>query len=265
MRRRGIILLAMREIADLDEARTAAVLEEVGRRQRVKRDGSQAGRGRLEAAVDGFVFWLSKHWLAVLNTLAFFYVGLPILAPALMHWGVEWAGRGIYRIYSPLCHQLPQRSHFLFGPQFSYRLPELMEVAGESVAGPWANEFLGTPALGYKIALCQRDVAIYGAIFLVGVAYSLLRRRWAIRPLRWWMYILVGLVPMGLDGGYQLLSYVLPLVLPGIGLEPYETTALMRVITGTLFGWATVWLAYPYLDESMKDVRASLERRLGST
>ncbi len=255
----------MREIADLDEARTAAVLEEVERRQRVRRDGSQAGRGRLEAAVDRSVYWLSKHWLAVLNTLAFFYISLPILAPALMRGGVEWAGRAIYTIYGPLCHQLPQRSYFLFGPQFSYRLPELIEIAGESVSGPWANEFLGSPALGYKIALCQRDVAIYGAIFLVGVAYSLLRRRWAIRPLRWWMYILLGLVPMGLDGGYQLLSYVLPLIFPRIGLEPYETTALMRVITGTLFGWATVWLAYPYLDESMKDVRASLERRFGWT
>lgn len=241
------------------------MLEELERRQQQKRDQLSSRRGKLITAVDRSVFWLSKRWLAVLNTLAFVYVGLPFLAPTLMHWGVERAGRFIYTIYSPLCHQLPQRSLFLFGPQLSYRLPELMESAGESVVGPWANEFLGNPALGYKVALCQRDVAIYGAIFLVGVAYGLLRRRWEIKPLPWWAYILVGLVPMGLDGGYQLLSYALPLVFPGIGLQPYETTPLMRVVTGTLFGWATVWLVYPYLQESMEDVRASLERRFGWT
>jgi hypothetical protein len=88
-----------------------------------------------------------------------------------------------------------------------------------------------------------------------------LRRRWDIQPLPWWGYILLGLVPMGLDGGYQFLSYALPLVFPGISLEPYETTPLMRLITGTLFGGATVWLAYPYVQESMEDVRVSLERR----
>ncbi|MBS3784652.1 MAG: DUF2085 domain-containing protein, partial [Anaerolineae bacterium] len=102
-------------------------------------------------------------------------------------------------------------------------------------------------------------------IFLFGLLYGLLRRRWNVRPLPWWGYILMGLVPMGLDGGYQFLSYALPLVFPGISLQPYETTPLMRLITGTLFGWATVWLAYPYLQESMEDVRASLGRRFGWT
>jgi hypothetical protein len=70
---------------------------------------------------------------------------------------------------------------------------------------------------------------------------------------------------MGLDGGYQLLSYVVPFVIPGVSLQPHETTPLMRLITGTLFGWATVWLAYPYIQASMEDVQVSLERRFGCT
>ncbi|MEA3376685.1 MAG: DUF2085 domain-containing protein [Chloroflexota bacterium] len=255
----------MREAAGIERPSAADVMEEVKRRQQ-EESGRHADRTRrLVIAADRFIFWLSKHWLAAFNTMALLYAGLPFLAPTLIQLGAEGAASLIYTIYGPLCHQLPQRSWFLFGPQLSYRLPELMELAGESVSGPWARDFVGNPAVGYKVAFCQRDAAIYGAIFLFGVVYGLLRRRWAVRPLPWWAYILLGLVPMGLDGGYQFLSYALPLVFPGISLKPYETTPLMRLITGVLFGWATVWLAYPYLQESMEDVRASLERRFGWT
>jgi uncharacterized membrane protein len=140
-----------------------------------------------------------------------------------------------------------------------------MELAGSEVTGAFSEGFVGSETVGYKVAFCQRDVAIYGTIFLFGLLYGLLRRRWDVRPLPWWAYILIGLVPMGLDGGYQLLSYALPLIFPNIGLKPYETTPLMRVVTGTLFGGATVWLAYPYVHSSMEDVRTSLQQRFGWT
>jgi uncharacterized membrane protein len=253
----------MKEIDDQQQPSTAEVLEEVRRRQEKRRIQSNETTAKLAITADRFVFWLSKHWLSVFNTLAFLYVGLPFLAPTLMHLGAEPMASFLYTIYSPLCHQLPQRSWFLFGPQIAYRLPELMELAGDQVTDAFSSGFVGNEALGYKVAICQRDVAIYGAIFLFGLLYGLLRRRWDVRPLPWWAYILLGLVPMGLDGGYQLLSYLLPVIFPGTSLEPYETTPLMRLITGALFGWATVWLAYPYVQESMEDVRASLEHRFG--
>jgi uncharacterized membrane protein len=250
-----------KETDELDQPTAAQVVEEVKRRRRERQARPDENSRKLVLAADRFIFCLSKRWLAVFNTLAFLYVGLPFLAPTLMHLGAETAASLVYTIYSPLCHQLPQRSWFLFGPQIAYRLPELMALAPDEVVDAFSNNFVGNEALGYKVAFCQRDVAIYGAIFLFGVLYGLLRRRWDIQPLPWWGYILLGLVPMGLDGGYQLLSYALPLVFPGISLEPYETTPLMRLITGTLFGGATVWLAYPYVQVSMEDVRASLERR----
>ncbi len=252
-----------KETSDLDQPTAAEVVEEVKRRRRERQAKSAETTRKLVLTADRFIFWLSKRWLGVFNTLAFVYVGLPFLAPTLMHLGAETAASLIYTIYSPLCHQLPQRSWFLFGPQIAYRLPELMALAPDEVVDAFSNSFVGNEALGYKVAFCQRDVAIYGAIFLFGLIYSLLRRRWDIQPLPWWAYIILGLVPMGLDGGYQFLSYALPLVFPGISLEPYETTPLMRLITGTLFGGATVWLAYPYVQESMEDVQASLERRFG--
>jgi uncharacterized membrane protein len=251
----------MKEIGEQRQPSSAEILEEAERR-REARDGQRSNRKKsLAVAADRFIFWLSKRWLAVFNTLAFLYVGLPFLAPTLMHLGAETPASLIYTVYSPLCHQLPQRSWFLFGTQMSYRLPELMALVPSEVTDAFSNGFIGNQALGYKVAFCQRDAAIYGAIFVSGVVFGLLRRRWEIKPLTWWAYILIGLVPMGLDGGYQLLSYALPLVFPRISLQPYETTALMRVITGTLFGLATVWLAYPYVQSSMDDVRAALEKR----
>jgi uncharacterized membrane protein len=248
---------------DPEQPSAAYVLEEVERRQAARREQSNQNRQPFVVAADRFIFWLSKRWLAVFSILAFLYVGLPFLAPILMHLGAEGAASLVYTIYRPLCHQLPQRSWFLFGPQLAYRLPELMALAGDAVTGPFSNAFIGNETVGYKVAFCQRDTAIYGAIFLSGVLFGVLRRRWTVRPLPWWAYILLGLVPMGLDGGHQLLSYALPLVFPSISLQPYETTPLMRVVTGALFGWATVWLAYPYVQESMDDVRASLQRRFG--
>jgi len=253
----------MKEIGEERQRSSADVLEEVERRREARGGQADDRKRSLIIAADRFIFWLSKHWLAVFNALAFLYVGLPFLAPTLMALGARMPASLIYTIYSPLCHQLPQRSWFLFGPQIGYRLPELMELASGEVTDAFSNGFVGNAELGYKVAFCQRDAAIYGAIFVCGLAYGLLRHRWEVKPLTWWAYILIGLVPMGLDGGYQFLSYALPLVFPRISLQPYETTPLMRVITGTLFGLATVWLAYPYLQSSMEDVRASLEARFG--
>ncbi len=252
----------MSKTDDVRQPSASEILREVERRQQEREIRSSDDRTGLVTAADQLVFLLSRHWLAVFNTLAFIYAGLPFLAPVLMHLGGRTAASFIYTLYSPLCHQLPQRSWFLFGPQVAYRLPELMALAGDEVTDAFSSTFIGNETLGYKVAFCQRDAAIYGAIFVFGLLYGVLRRRWAIRPLPWWAYILMGLVPMGFDGGYQLLSYLLPLVLPGISLQAHETSPLMRVITGALFGWATVWLAYPHIQASMDDVRGSLEQRL---
>lgn len=247
---------------DSGQPNTAELLAEVERRRaetgRMSRMKMSKSQRRVVVLADRFVFWLSKHWLAVFNTLAFLYVGLPTLAPVLLYLGAVWPARVIYLIYNPLCNQLPQRSWFLFGPQFAYTLPELAQWLGDN---PLASTFVGNEAVGYKMALCQRCTAIHGAILLFGLLYALGRRR--VRPLPWWAYVGFGLLPMAADGGYQFLSYVLPLLLPGFPIVPYETTPLMRALTGMLFGLATVWLAYPYVQETMDEFYETLQQRFG--
>ncbi len=203
----------------------------------------------LVISLDKLIFQLAKHWLLVFNLVTGIYAGLPFLAPALMFWGLTSWGRAIYTLYIPACHQLPWRSFFLFGAQPTYSYQALQNAVGpDGLLTLWeARRFYGTPALGYKLAYCERDTAIYTAIFLAGLLFTLLRHR--LKPLPWALCFL-SLLPMAIDGTGQLLGL-------------WESAPLARVITGGLFGTACVWLTYPYLEEGMNDVKRTLSTRFG--
>jgi len=210
---------------------------------------------RRPSAADRLLLWFVRHWLAIVNLGALLYVGVPFLAPVLMHAGAEPPARAIYALYRPLCHQLPFRSWYLFGEQPAYTYDQLRQMVGEEALVP--HGYVGDPELGYKVALCQRDVAIYGTILLAGLAFGLSRRRW--RPLPLWAYLAFGVVPIAVDGGAQILSYIVLTLFPTLPLPPLESTPLRRTATGFLFGLSTVWLAYPRLQETAEEVRAALE------
>lgn len=233
-------------------------------------------RGQGLSGVDRFMAWISNHYLAVLNLFMLFYFGLPLLAPTLMNAGLNLPATVIYTIYKPLCHQFAFRSFFLYGEQPYYPLAEA-GVAGvktyEQVTGATdihnpasferleARNLVGNETMGYKMALCERDMAIYGAIFLFGVVYALTGRR--IKPLHWTMWVLIGMGPIGLDGFSQLFSQMEWTWL--VNLVPYrESTPFLRVFTGALFGLATAWFAYPYMEESMADSRQFFIKKLAS-
>lgn len=203
----------------------------------------------LVISLDKLIFQLAKHWLLVFNLVMGIYVGLPFLAPTFMAWGLTSWGQAIYTLYIPACHQLPWRSFFLFGAQPVYSYQTLLDTVGpEPFLTLWeAREFYGTPALGYKLAYCQRDMAIYTAIFLGGLLFALLRHR--LKPLPWPLFFL-SVLPMAIDGTGQLLGL-------------WESIPLSRVISGGLFGISGVWLTYPYLEEGMNDVRQTLSARFG--
>jgi uncharacterized membrane protein len=241
--------------------------------------------------IDRSVYWLSRHWLAVFSTIILLYVGLPIMAPVLMKAGIETPARIIYTVYSPMCHQMSQRSFFLFGEQVAYpraiagtdlvpieayvgQISEFSDVSPDN----WprffaaARSFVGNEQMGYKMALCQRDMAIYGFILIGGLIYGLLRKRFNIRPLPLIGFIIIGLGPIALDGFSQLFSYwTTPLdgsAATGIAaafqdiLPLRESTPLMRFITGAIFGLTLVWMAYPHVNEGMKGTERDLKKKL---
>jgi uncharacterized membrane protein len=205
----------------------------------------------------------SRHWLVVANLFVLLYVGIPFAAPALMKAGAVRPASWIYTLYSPMCHQLGFRSWFLFGEQTAYPreiagtpLTPFGEATGldeDNLAA--ARDFTGNEQVGYKVALCERDVAIYGGIFVAGLLFGMVRSR--LKPLPLWIWLLIGVLPIALDGGTQLLS-----VFTFLSFPVRESTPLLRTITGFLFGVMNVWLAYPYVEETMMETRAQVATKL---
>jgi uncharacterized membrane protein len=192
--------------------------------------------------LDKLIFQSAKHWLFLANLAWGLYVGLPILAPILMLAGHTWLGYVIHNAYKVACHQIPWRSFFIGGPQMVYTYDELRTLVGPALT----LRYIGNATIGYKVAICQRDVATYGTMLLAGLVFGLVRHQ--LKPLPIWTFIL-SLAPMGIDGITQL-----------FGLR--ESNWQLRVITGALFGLASVWLAYPYLEEGMRDIRNEVNRKL---
>ncbi len=228
---------------------------------------------------------LSRHWLRVALVILGIYITLPFAAPTLMKLGLTGPARAIYFIYGPFCHQFAFRSFFLFGEQPAYPRyntgselrdyesyiinlpefsPETIHPFGGMVGDIYAftpgfqlesRDFLGNEQMGYKLTLCERDIAIYIAIFLGGVGFSRVRRR--LRPAPLLLYLILGLLPIALDGLSQMLGY------PPFNLwPPRETLPIFRVLTGTLFGLMNAWLGFPYLERSMAETRYEIESKL---
>jgi uncharacterized membrane protein len=222
---------------------------------------------------DRFSFWLSKHYLLIFNIFLVLYVGIPFLAPIFKK--INWNGPAevVYKIYSPLCHQWAFRSFFLFGEQAYYphaaaNMPGVLTF--EQVTGITdtndpsrlqARAFEGNPTLGYKVAFCERDVAIWGAMALFGLIFAATNRR--LPKLNWMIWVLVGVFPIGLDGFSQLFSQI-----PSTFIQsflPYrESTPFLRVLTGFLFGFATAWFMFPLIEETMVDTRRMLSRKFAA-
>jgi len=218
---------------------------------------------------------LSRHYLAFFNILVGLYVGLSFLAPVLMKVGAEWPANALYKVYSTVCHQLPYRSWFLFGEQPYYprsaaHVDDVIAFGtatglseGSATEDIWlVRSYVGDDQIGYKVALCQRDVAIYLAILGFGILFSFLRdlpRGRRLPALHWALWLLIGIFPIGLDGGTQLLSQFIPVLNPWLPFR--ESTPLLRTLTGALFGFTSAWFAYPLVDESFTESIRILERK----
>ncbi len=240
-----------------------------------------AGQTRnLVTWVDRLILALARHWLLVVNAMLGLYIGLAALAPFLMVAGLTGPGQAIYRFFSFQCHQLPQRSYYLFsqlGGIQTYSLDQVVAWGADPSSPLTLRNFIGNPQVGFKMAIAHRLTAIHTALFVGGLLWGLVGRR--LPRLRVLGYVLL-LLPMALDGGSHVVSEITGLGfresnawavwLTG-GLFPstfYEGTTvgtlnwLLRTLTGTFSGLATVWLIFPYLAEGFDDIRLQLESKL---
>ena len=232
----------------------------------------------LRVAINRMALGFARHWLVVFNLLIAIWVGLPWLAPASLHSGWGKAADTIYSFYAFQCHQLPERSFFLFGPKPMYSLAEVQSAWQDTADPSILRQWVGNVDMGWKVAWSDRMVSMYTSLFLASMVYPLVRKR--VKPLSLWGFGWL-LLPMLVDGGTHAISD-----LAGIGqgfrdanlwltaltgnIFPstfYAGDALgsfnssMRLMTGVLFGIAVIWLAYPPIDKFFADYVILIENK----
>ncbi|MDX1615660.1 MAG: DUF2085 domain-containing protein [Candidatus Promineifilaceae bacterium] len=223
------------------------------------------------------IYWLSRHWLAVLLFLWGLFNLLPWLAPVFMKMGWESGGRSIYTLYTLLCHQLPQRSFFLFGPQSMYELNQV-QAAWQATDNPLIlRQFVGDPDMGWKVAWSDRMVYLYTGMLLWAAVLGVWRRRPPRLPL--WGLVLLAL-PLAIDGGSHTVSdfvggigggfrydnaWLATLTNHAFASDFYGGDRLgsfnswMRLISGLLFSLGATWFVLPSLDGTFTSTRRTIE------
>jgi uncharacterized membrane protein len=218
-----------------------------------------------------------NKWIKLFLLVYGIWVLLPFLAPVFMQAGWTGPAKTLYSIYSFLCHQLPQRSLFLFGQQTMYSLAEIQSAWQNTFDPLVLRKFIGDPAMGWKIAWSDRMISFYGGVWLFGLLWLLFRNR--IKQVPWWGLLLL-LLPMMVDGTSHFVSD-----LGGMG-QGYRDTNLwlvnitnntfpawfytgdalgsfnswLRWISGLLAGLGLVWFAFPAIDSAFRAVK--LARKL---
>ena len=207
------------------------------------------------------------HWLLLLNVFFGVYVITPFFAPVFMHLGALMPANLIYTIYSTQCHQLPERSYFLFGQQLTYGLAEITAVHPGTNA-LILRQFIGTPQMGWKVAWSDRMISLYTSMFFASLAYAALRGRMRALPV---VIAVVLVLPMALDGGTHFISDLWGIgrgfrdsndwlrMLTGAALPSGfyagdgwgSFNSFMRLVTGVLAGYGITWLVLPRVDSWM--------------
>lgn len=171
------------------------------------------------------------------------FMGLVALTPYLAFSDIG-AAKSLYSGFAPTCHQKISRSLCLFEgngtwigdctPQNGVYVADSRETISETVSG----------ALGYKFPVCSRDIGIYLFMLLGAIAYPFvfkLDSKEILPPI----LLILAIVPLAIDGTLQLVSDL------GISIGPihaYESTNLLRLVTGGLAGFAVSFYLIPILN-----------------
>jgi uncharacterized membrane protein len=210
--------------------------------------------------------WMSNHLFEIFLTIYGIWVIIPWFAPVIMKLGWTPAGDTVYFIYSFFCHQLPQRSFFLFGEQSMYPLSQIQAVWQNTSDPMILRQFVGNSTMGWKVAWSDRMISFYTSIWFFALLFTITHRK--IKPLSLIGFIIL-LIPMALDGGTHMLSdfsgigngfrdtneWLVIITNNSFSSSFYTGDALgsfnswMRFITGTLAGISIAWYLLPRMFE----------------
>jgi uncharacterized membrane protein len=224
---------------------------------------------------------IHRYWIIPISIILGVYVGLPFLAPVFMHVGWSGTARVVYFIYSWLCHQLPERSFFLFGSRFTYSLLEVQKAWQNTIRPEILRQFIGNPVMGWKVAWSDRMVSMFTSVWLFSLLWWPMRHK--LKPLPWWGLGLF-LLPMAVDGtshffsdlagigqGFRDVNMWLAILTHHIFPVSFYSgdawgsfNSLIRLLTGILFGLGIVWYTYPYLDKAFAPQNQSINMKADS-
>ncbi len=211
--------------------------------------------------------WLARHWFCAFGLVFGLWVWLPFSAPVFMNAGWDTAGRVVYFIYSFFCHQLPERSFFLFGPSLMYPVSALQAAGANAANMLTLRQFVGNSGMGWKIAWSDRMISFYTSIWVFAMLWHALWRKGKALP--WWALVLL-MLPMVLDGGSHMVSdlygigqgfrdtnaWLAVLTARTFALNFYAGDAVgsfnssMRLLTGVLAGFGLARFAFPHVEAS---------------
>ncbi len=155
--------------------------------------------------------------------------------------------KSLYGGFAFTCHQKISRSLCLFeGKGLSIRDCTPQNGTFVSNDGVILSE-VRNGVTGFKFPVCARDIGIYLAMLLGAFAYPLffkLEDKKILPP----SILIAALIPIGIDGTIQLLSDI------GINLLgfPYESTNLIRLLTGGLAGFVASFYIIPILNRMFR-------------
>lgn len=158
---------------------------------------------RVTNGADALARLCVRGWLVALNVLLGVLLGIAILVPVLYALGWDDIASRIFQAYHLICAQIPSHSYFLFG---------------------------------YQLALCARNLAIYGSLFVGTLLFRAVRGWLPAIGWRWW---LVTMLPMALDGGTQLFGW-------------RESNWELRTLTGAIFGFGVCWFVLPMIEAATR-------------
>ena len=226
--------------------------------------------------ISRIAYSISRHWMVFFSVLFGLYVALPFLAPVFMGIGLSPLGQVIYSIYAFLCHQLPERSFFLFGPRIMLPLSEIQANWPGSSDPMILRKFIGNPEMGWKVAWSDRMVYMYTSILIFAWIWWIIRRKARRISLK---TLGLFLLPMAVDGTTHMISDLfglhqgfrdnnawLAVITQNAFAQSFYSgdawgsfNAIMRMISGILFGIGVVWYGFPYIEAYFNDIAASIK------
>lgn len=212
----------------------------------------QTSTNNIQSKSDIFEFKITFIKIVYFFILCLF-IGI-FIPPTLMHLGFTQIAKYIYFFYGFLCHQLPERSFWLFGNKFAYKLIELTEhgYTQALILDP-SKRFIGNEFLGYKLAVCARDTGLYLGLLIGGlipqivkdplIQFNLKQKNNIIYFTKWKLVLFLALIlPLVIDGTTQLIASLMNFDNPF-----YQSNYEKRLLTGILFGLALGFWAFATL------------------